>query len=93
VAVHAQDPLRVCTVCRAAVQPGGGSGVRALRSSSAWRKSIAEMRSGHSGGSTTTLARSAYSATSAISRRCTSRVSAWTATASGRAGGAGSAQA
>ena len=58
-------------------------------SSAACRKSVAEIRSGHSGGSTTRSTWSAYSATSVMSRRWTSRLRAWTATASGRVGGAG----
>ena len=59
---------------RAAVEPCGCGGVRPPHSSAACRKSTAEIRRGHSGGRTTRSTRSAYRATSAMSRCCTSRL-------------------
>ena len=78
---------------RAAVQPCRRGDVRAVDEIGGVPEVDREMLSGQSGGRTTSSTRSAYSATSVISRRWTSRLTAWTATASGRAGDVASAQA
>ena len=61
-------------------------------SSSAWLKSAAETPSGHSGGSTLSLAGPLYRGTSPISCCWLNRVSAWRATPTAVVGAAPSAQ-
>src|SRR4051794_36339320 len=62
-------------------------------SSAPWRKSADDTASGHSGGTTSTSARSWYAATSCTRRCSISRVKAWIAVASAERGGDWSAQA